>query len=218
MLLPYDKMVTALFLFLIAFLECHAVKVPCPDQQEPCECPSDVSDCEFTLRIEERLSFVSYEINKDGTLGERGTLYYKDNFSFHHRGIVDGFCSYVVISFQADNPGYWFMHCHVEEHLLDGMALLIQEYPDSQHWKPPAGINNHGSFQWTIEDFNKTILASKLCSTGKSIRAANFLVLVVATAGVWRDLSKFVQIVSMTTEIVSTAAMNFFYSFVKTKL
>ncbi len=97
--------------------------------------------------------------------------------------------SHVVISFQADNPGYWFMHCHVEEHLLDGMALLIQEYPDSQHWKPPAGINNHGSFQWTIEDYEKTIQASEQCSTGKSIRAANILVLVIATAGVWRYLS-----------------------------
>ena len=102
--------------------------------------------------------------------------------------------SYIVISFQADNPGYWFMHCHVEEHLLDGMALLIQEYNNSQHWKPPAGINDHGSFRWTVEDYKKNILASELCSTGKSIRAANFLVIVVAAAGVWRGLSIFIPL------------------------
>ena len=53
---------------------------------------------------------------------------------------------YVVIAFQADNPGYWFMHCHMEAHQLEGMAIIIQEYQDDQHPPPPAGINNIGNF------------------------------------------------------------------------
>ena len=55
---------------------------------------------------------------------------------------------YVVIAFQADNPGYWFMHCHMEAHLLEGMAVIIQEYPDNQQPQPPYGINNIGDFLW----------------------------------------------------------------------
>ena len=34
---------------------------------------------------------------------------------------------YVVIDFIADNPGYWFLHCHIEPHQLEGMALVINE-------------------------------------------------------------------------------------------
>ena len=35
----------------------------------------------------------------------------------------------VVIQFDADNPGKWFYHCHIEWHLGIGMAVVI-EYPD----------------------------------------------------------------------------------------
>ena len=58
---------------------------------------------------------------------------------------------YVVIAFQADNPGYWFMHCHMEVHQLEGMAVIIQEYPESEHKKPPYGINDVGNFFWPTE-------------------------------------------------------------------
>ena len=58
---------------------------------------------------------------------------------------------YVVIAFQADNPGYWFMHCHMEAHQLEGMAIIVQEYPDDQHPPPPAGINYVGDFLWQDE-------------------------------------------------------------------
>ncbi|MCG8625792.1 MAG: multicopper oxidase domain-containing protein [Proteobacteria bacterium] len=58
---------------------------------------------------------------------------------------------YVVIAFQADNPGYWFMHCHMEAHLLEGMAIIVQEYPDDEQLKPPYGINNIGDFLWPQE-------------------------------------------------------------------
>ncbi len=75
---------------------------------------------------------------------------------------------YVVIAFLADNPGYWFMHCHVEEHLLDGMAVVIQEYSADQQWTPPSGINNHGSFQWSVAGYNSTIGKGSTCNSDAS--------------------------------------------------
>lgn len=33
--------------------------------------------------------------------------------------------SFIVIRFQASNPGLWFWHCHIEWHLADGMALVV---------------------------------------------------------------------------------------------
>ena len=64
---------------------------------------------------------------------------------------------YVVIAFRANNPGYWFLHCHIESHQLEGMAVLIQEYPDSEHSPPPDGINNCTNFYWSFDEFNRTI-------------------------------------------------------------
>ena len=34
---------------------------------------------------------------------------------------------YVVIRFRRDNPGWWFLHCHIEPHQLEGMAMVIDE-------------------------------------------------------------------------------------------
>lgn len=37
--------------------------------------------------------------------------------------------SYFVIRFKADNPGVWFFHCHIEWHLLQGLAIVMVEDP-----------------------------------------------------------------------------------------
>ncbi len=62
---------------------------------------------------------------------------------------------YVVIAFLADNPGYWFMHCHIESHQLEGMGVIIREYPDEFHTEPPTGINKVGDFSWTVSDYKR---------------------------------------------------------------
>jgi len=46
---------------------------------------------------------------------------------------------YVVLRIRSDNPGKWFMHCHIEVHALDGMAMVINEAVD-QSPTPPAGF------------------------------------------------------------------------------
>ncbi|KAK7098255.1 uncharacterized protein [Littorina saxatilis] len=44
--------------------------------------------------------------------------------------IPDG--GYAVLRFTANNPGFWFFHCHTDTHLAQGMALLFKvgEYSD----------------------------------------------------------------------------------------
>lgn len=70
---------------------------------------------------------------------------------------------YVVIAFEADNPGYWFMHCHIESHQLEGMAVVIQEYPHSQQWLAPKDINRIGNFDWTLANYEEVISQHQIC-------------------------------------------------------
>ncbi|KAK3733860.1 hypothetical protein RRG08_031800 [Elysia crispata] len=68
---------------------------------------------------------------------------------------------YVVIRIRADNPGAWFMHCHIELHSVDGMALVLNEsYP--LQTAPPVGFPTCGDFlyqkkeySWPNNDLNK---------------------------------------------------------------
>ena len=36
---------------------------------------------------------------------------------------------YVRVWIVADNPGYWFLHCHIEPHQMEGMSVIINELP-----------------------------------------------------------------------------------------
>ena len=46
------------------------------------------------------------------------------------------------------------MHCHIEPHLLDGMAVVINELYSLQN-RPPAGLARLGcgNFNWTVDEF-----------------------------------------------------------------
>ncbi|KAG2022525.1 laccase 5 [Coprinopsis cinerea AmutBmut pab1-1] len=46
-----------------------------------------------------------------------------------------------IIRFVADNPGPWFFHCHIEFHLVTGLAAVFMEAPDeiaSSNPPPPS--------------------------------------------------------------------------------
>ncbi|USP79443.1 hypothetical protein yc1106_06717 [Curvularia clavata] len=45
-------------------------------------------------------------------------------------GLVVPAHGYAIIRFKADNPGVWFFHCHVDFHLVGGMAATIIEAPN----------------------------------------------------------------------------------------
>ena len=76
---------------------------------------------------------------------------------------------YVVIRFLTDNPGYWFLHCHVNQHVLNGMALVINERP-GDHNEAPLALRQLqcGDFSWTTEDFEKAIGTKPSASLGLS--------------------------------------------------
>jgi FtsP/CotA-like multicopper oxidase with cupredoxin domain len=59
---------------------------------------------------------------------------------------------YVIVHFKTNNPGWWFLHCHMEPHQLEGMAMVINEAPDLQP-PPPKGMQTCGNFTWTVEEF-----------------------------------------------------------------
>ena len=46
--------------------------------------------------------------------------------------VIVPFGGYVVVRFIVDNPGWWFMHCHIEIHTLEGMSVVINEVVPSR--------------------------------------------------------------------------------------
>ena len=59
---------------------------------------------------------------------------------------------YVVINFISDNPGWWFLHCHIEVHQLQGMAMIVNE-TGGEPMHPPKGMNKCGDFEISVETF-----------------------------------------------------------------
>ena len=64
---------------------------------------------------------------------------------------------YAVVYFKADNPGWWFLHCHIEVHQLEGMGVIIDEGNDDDKTLPPSGMNQCGNFSITPEEFNAAV-------------------------------------------------------------
>ncbi|KAJ2928522.1 hypothetical protein H1R20_g8580, partial [Candolleomyces eurysporus] len=52
-------------------------------------------------------------------------------------GIKDGTG---IIRFRADNPGPWFLHCHIDWHLEAGLAVVFAEAPAEQRSGPQSQI------------------------------------------------------------------------------
>ena len=68
---------------------------------------------------------------------------------------------YAVVYFKANNPGYWFLHCHIEVHQLEGMSVVINENRQ-KHNSPPDSMPECGSFTWDIPTFIKKSSSSRL--------------------------------------------------------
>ena len=65
---------------------------------------------------------------------------------------------WVVINFLSDNPGYWFMHCHIEVHQVQGMAVIINEAPEEQKLLDvPDGLNMCGDFYLDSTEYTQIL-------------------------------------------------------------
>ncbi len=72
---------------------------------------------------------------------------------------------YVVVAFEADNPGFWFMHCHIESHQIAGMAIIVREHPKRFQWNPPRYINND-NFRFTFQQYQQIVDNPGVCPIG----------------------------------------------------
>ena len=84
---------------------------------------------------------------------------------------------YVVVAFVADNPGYWFLHCHIEVHQLEGMAVIIQEYDETEH-----NYNLPGKFGWTVADFIQ-LTSAGVCMQSPSATLLSIILFITNVAG-----------------------------------
>ncbi len=85
---------------------------------------------------------------------------------------------YVVLQFVSDNPGFWFLHCHIIPDLLEGMAVVINEVPSRQNPAPP-GVPTCGGFSITPDQFYERFSFdpdAKMNSAGRNcLSVATFL-------------------------------------------
>lgn len=79
-----------------------------------------------------------------------------DQFTIRKDTIILPALGYVIIHFITNNPGWWFLHCHMEPHQLEGMALVINEAPERQP-PPPPGMQTCGNFSWTVKEFQEAV-------------------------------------------------------------
>ncbi|KAJ7124453.1 laccase [Mycena epipterygia] len=56
------------------------------------------------------------------------------------RDVISVEQSGVTIRFRADNPGPWFLHCHIDWHLEAGLAVVFAESPEAQRTGPQSEI------------------------------------------------------------------------------
>ena len=60
---------------------------------------------------------------------------------------------YVVVDFLADNPGWWFLHCHIDVHLSNGMGIVVGELPECQNPPLPDLMEQTSSFCYSVKTF-----------------------------------------------------------------
>jgi hypothetical protein len=76
--------------------------------------------------------------------------------------------SYVVFRFTANNPGPWFLHCHMEWHIWPGMALVFS-------------VERNGRYEGLIQPPPNTLI---ICGTRKRISPRSFIPLVSSSSSI----------------------------------
>ncbi|XP_019857313.1 PREDICTED: laccase-2-like, partial [Amphimedon queenslandica] len=62
---------------------------------------------------------------------------------------------YAVVYFKTDNPGWWFLHCHIEVDQLEGMGVIINE--GGFKTPPPGGMYKCGEYFLELDEFKAAI-------------------------------------------------------------
>ena len=84
---------------------------------------------------------------------------------------------------QADNPGLWFYHCHIQWHQQEGMGLVFVVAPE-QIPPPPADLPVCAeTCNYDFAGFTPAWVAERYGSTGYDLPGPSADVLTSATAG-----------------------------------
>ena len=84
------------------------------------------------------------------------TKFSVDEYAVRKDTIIVPTGGYVVLQFRANNPGFWFLHCHVELHQREGMALVMREAVDRMN-SAPKEMETCVNFVWDIAAFNASL-------------------------------------------------------------
>ena len=95
----------------------------------------------------------TWRAGKDYALGKKGVI---SNTAPLKDTVVIPAGGYVVGYLLPDNPGYWLLHCHINDHLLEGMSVIVSESVDHLN-KSPEGMKQCGNFEWNVESYFNTI-------------------------------------------------------------
>ena len=130
-----------------------------------CDVPQGRDRCSYQYDFDRGFGDVDYTCNypewEHGHQPSYGNPSSKiDAYTVRKDTIIIPAGGYVVIQFLANNPGYWFMHCHILFHTLSGMAVIINEAPD-RHNPPPPGMRTCQNFSWSLEDFYRSLETAK---------------------------------------------------------
>ncbi|XP_063437577.1 uncharacterized protein LOC134718785 [Mytilus trossulus] len=82
--------------------------------------------------------------------------------------IVVPYGGYVIIKIKAANPGVWFMHCHIDKHMVEGMALMLNESFENTGQYIPNGLPTCHSYLTEMSGKLSATSASQTSSTTDS--------------------------------------------------
>ena len=118
-------------------------------------------------------------VNEDVNIPDCGHASWKDNiqspgikvdqYTIRKDVITIPAGGYVVIAFLNKNPGWWFMHCHIYRHLLEGMAIAVGELPECQN-PPPKELVEETSREVciTVKQFKDKEANPPTCMEGSA--------------------------------------------------
>ena len=89
---------------------------------------------------------------------------------------------YVVLHFLSNNPGFWFMHCHIISDMLNGMSVVINEV-ESRHNPAPAGFPTCGGFLLSRDQYYTSVEYDPNSSTSWHANIWWWVLLVILFSG-----------------------------------
>lgn len=81
--------------------------------------------------------------------------------------VPDG--GYTIVSFVADNPGYWLFHCHIEFHSEVGMAIVFKIGEHEQMRPVPPDFPQCSSYRGDTMGFEANSANSATATNGWNV-------------------------------------------------